>query len=100
MIPVKNSLIARILKVQAIVLYPFIFFADKKPDEILINHEMIHVAQIRKLGVLRFYFHYMREYFLNRLKGQKHNEAYRSISFEKEAYEKQNENKESKTTFS
>ena len=90
---VKNSRIAKVLNVQAIVLYPFVFFAEKNPGDILINHEMIHITQIKKLGVLRFYFHYIREYFSGRQKGLNHHEAYRSISFEKEAYENQDKDK-------
>lgn len=86
---VKNSLIARILNVEAIVLFPFIFFRSKKPNEILISHELIHVEQIKREGALKFYFKYLLEYSLLRLKKVPHYEAYRSISFEKEAYEKQ-----------
>lgn len=86
---IKNSLIARILNVEAIVVYPFIFFRTKSPNEILISHEMVHVDQIKREGVFKFYFKYLLEYSLLRYKKVPHYEAYRSISFEKEAYEKQ-----------
>ncbi len=90
MILIKNSRVARLLSVHAIVLYPFIFFADKNPDQVLLNHELIHVDQIKRHGVLKFYYLYLKEYFLLRLKGKKHYEAYKGISFEEEAYRKQN----------
>lgn len=93
MILIKNSRVARMFSVHAIVLYPFIFFADKNPDQILINHELIHVDQINRLGVLKFYFLYLKEYGTLRLKGKKHDEAYKGISFEEEAYRRQNETK-------
>lgn len=87
---VKKSIIAKTLGVEGIVLYPFIFFSDANPGPVLINHEMIHISQIKKNGILRFYLLYLKEYFVNRLKGMKHNEAYFSISFEKEAYQNPN----------
>ena len=59
---VKNSLLAKILRVEGIVLYPFIFFSSKSPGDVLINHELIHISQINRLGVFRFYFFYLKEY--------------------------------------
>jgi hypothetical protein len=88
---VKNSRVARIFKVSGIVLYPFIFLAPKNPDSYLLNHEMIHWDQIRRHGVLIFYFQYVREYLSLRKSGLGHNQAYRSISFEQEAYQFQND---------
>ena len=86
---IKNSKIANLLKVDGIVLYPFILFSSDIPSQVLINHELIHVQQIKRIGAVKFYFHYLKEYFQLRLKGNTHHNAYRSISFEKEAYEKQ-----------
>lgn len=93
MILIKNSRVARLFSVHAIVLYPFIFFADKNPEQVLINHELIHVEQIKNHGMLKFYFLYLKEYVVLRFKGKKHNEAYKAISFEEEAYRRQNENR-------
>ncbi len=84
---VKNSRLARILKVNGIVLYPFIFLAPADPDPVLLNHELIHWAQIRRHGVIRFYYLYLKEYVAMRGQGMKHDDAYRGISFEREAYE-------------
>ncbi len=83
---VKNSLIAKILRVNGIVLYPFIFLAPKDPDVFLLNHEMIHWNQIKRCGVFNFYFFYLKEYFVLRMSGHGHDQAYRAISFEQEAY--------------
>lgn len=80
------------INVDAIVLFPFIFFRSKDPDEVLISHELVHVDQIRREGMPQFYCKYLLEYFLMRLKKVPHNQAYRSISYEKEAYEKQKKN--------
>lgn len=90
MILVKNSRVARLLKVHAIVLYPFIFFAEENPGDVLVNHEMIHVAQIRRVGALKFYYQYLKQYCSQRISGKTHQQAYRCISFEKEAYDNQN----------
>lgn len=84
---IKNSILAKLLKVNGIVLWPFIFLAPRDPDMVLINHELIHWKQIKDTGVIRFYFLYLREYLIGRKKGFSHDQAYRLISFEKEAYE-------------
>lgn len=84
-----NSRIAKILNVRGIVIYPFVLFASATPDEFLLNHELIHLKQIKQHGVLKFYLLYLKEYSQHRLAGKSHDAAYRSISFEKEAYENQ-----------
>lgn len=83
---VKNSFLCKILRVNGITLYPFVFVREKRPDMTLVNHERIHYEQARRVGVLRFYVLYLGEYFQNRLRGMGHREAYREISFEKEAF--------------
>lgn len=55
-------------------------------SQVLINHERIHLRQQVELLILPFYVWYLTEYFINRLRGQSKNQAYRNISFEKEAY--------------
>lgn len=86
---IKNSLLAKLLKVEGIVLYPFVFFSAKSPVDRVIHHEMIHVVQVQRVGFFSFYFLYLKEYIACRLKGMDHSKAYRSISFEVEAYEKE-----------
>ena len=53
--------------------------------ERLLRHEIEHVRQINRLGFVRFYIRYGVEYARNRLAGMKSYEAYRSISFERDA---------------
>jgi hypothetical protein len=71
-----------------LTIYPFVFLKSTKlkDDEVLINHESIHLKQQLELLVLPFYFVYGIE-FLFRLVQYKHwKMAYRNISFEREAY--------------
>lgn len=53
---------------------------------VLRGHELVHVSQYERLGVPTFLFRYLREYAKARRGGAGHWEAYRSISFEREAY--------------
>lgn len=50
----------------------------------VLNHEKIHTAQMRELGYLPFYLLYVLEWLI-RLFGK--GNAYRNISFEREAYD-------------
>lgn len=57
-------------------------------NETLLNHERIHTAQMRELGFIFFYILYGLEWlFRLPFKGN----AYRNISFEREAYDHQNQ---------
>ena len=88
---IRNSRLAKFLNVDGIVLYPFIFCSEKKPSVKIINHELIHILQVRRDGVIRFYFNYLKEYIQFRKNGFKHREAYLAISYEVEAYSHQND---------
>lgn len=81
--------IPRLLKVEGIVLYPYVLFARREISPVLLAHEMVHVRQVRARGWLAFYGGYLREYLRGRLSGQSHDAAYRAISFEDEAYRTQ-----------
>lgn len=78
-------------KAHAITIFPFIFLINDqlKSNTVLINHEKIHIRQQLELLVLPFYLLYFIEYAYGRLRNMSHNEAYRNISFEKEAYDRQ-----------
>lgn len=54
--------------------------------EQLLRHELVHVQQIARLGIVRFYFQYMREYIALRRRGFSSSDAYQRISFETEAF--------------
>ena len=73
---------------RAITLYPFVFVRRRSDmhDPVLVNHEKIHLRQQAELLVLPFYVLYLLEYVRGRLKGLSHYEAYRQISFEREAF--------------
>ena len=83
---IKNCKFLRPLKINAIVIYPFVLYCDACPSEEIVRHEGVHLRQIQEEGVLRFYFQYLKEYLLNRKRGLNHHAAYRNISYEKEAY--------------
>ena len=65
-------------KARAMAFFPFVILAsDAKPDEVLINHEKIHLRQQLELLILPFYIWYLIEYYTK---------GYYNDSFEKEAY--------------
>lgn len=76
------------LSVNAMALYPFILLKNKaqKQDQILINHEKIHLQQQLELLILPFYMLYLINYLINLFKYKNHYLAYFNIVFEKEAY--------------
>ncbi len=75
------------MRVNGMAIFPFLFIKHKFPSKVLINHERIHFRQQIELLILPFYVWYVIEYLFNRVKGQTANQAYRNISFEKEAYQ-------------
>lgn len=54
-----------------------------------IRHEAIHTAQMRETGYVFFYIIYIAEYLILLCRYRNANRAYRSVSFEKEAYKYQ-----------
>jgi len=69
-------------------IFPFVFLKSKqlKQNEILINHEKIHLKQQLELLVIPFYLFYGIEFFIRLLQYKNWFLAYRNISYEKEAY--------------
>ncbi len=57
-----------------------------KNDEVLINHETIHIIQQLELLVVFFYPFYLIEYAIRLIQYRDQHKAYRNISFEREAY--------------
>lgn len=74
---------------RAITLFPFVFLTQSsdKANTQLINHERIHLRQQLELFIFPFYLLYLGEYIVHRLQGKSHYAAYRTISFEREAYD-------------
>lgn len=71
----------------AINLFGLLFVRkDANISEVTINHESIHTAQMKELWYIPFYILYLLEWIIRLpMKGN----AYRNISFEKEAYNNQ-----------
>ena len=54
--------------------------------ESLMRHELVHVRQVAACGLGRFLWRYGTEYVTNRRAGMSRDEAYRAISFERDAF--------------
>jgi len=66
------------MPIRAIAIFPFVFMrSDANPDDVLRNHERIHLRQQLELLVVPFYIWYLIEYY---------RKGYMNICFEKEAY--------------
>ncbi len=76
------------LPANGMALFPFILVQKEKSryDEVMIQHEIIHLRQQLELLVLPFYFFYLANYLYNRTIYSNHHEAYLNIVFEREAY--------------
>src|SRR6478752_730784 len=75
----------------AIALFPFILVSDKTIDKTLLNHEKIHIRQQLEFLLIFFYLWYGIEWCIHFIRVKNVNTAYRMISFEKEAYEKESD---------
>jgi len=87
MIVLVNSLLLR-KGFNGITLWPFILVRSKdlKEDPIFINHEKIHLRQQLELLIVFFYIWYGLEFLVRLLQYKNRYQAYRNISFEREAY--------------
>jgi hypothetical protein len=70
----------------AITLGRRIYVSSEQLSEALLRHELVHVRQAGALGLPRFLFRYAAEYVRYRRQGMAHDQAYRAISFEIEAF--------------
>ena len=84
---ITNCKFLALFDINAIVLFPFVLYRDKKPSSTIIAHEEVHLKQIRDAGAVKFYARYLYEYYKGRRQGLSHYEAYRNISYEIEAYD-------------
>ena len=71
-----------------IAIFPFVFLKNKgfRGDSVLINHERIHLRQQLELLLIVFYIWYGIEFLMRLIYLRNWHQAYRNISFEKEAY--------------
>lgn len=76
---------------RGMALYPFIFLKDKtlKDNEVVLNHERIHLRQQLELLIIPFYVWYAVEFFIRWIQFGDRTTAYYEISFEREAYAKE-----------
>ena len=72
---------------KAINLFGVLFVREGyKMNDIDINHERIHTAQMKELLYIFFYLWYIIEWLVLIIKYKDSHKAYRNIRFEKEAY--------------
>lgn len=69
----------------AMTIFPFIF-ARKSLSEKILNHESIHGEQQKETLIVFFLLLYILEYVIKLIITFNRNKAYKSISFEQEAY--------------
>ena len=74
------------LRPDGMALFPFILVRQPNPGPALLNHERIHLRQQAELGILPFYLWYVLEYLIRWFQYRDHYQAYRNISFEREAF--------------
>tara|TARA_B100000953_G_scaffold269156_1_gene238769 strand:- start:1187 stop:1513 length:327 start_codon:yes stop_codon:yes gene_type:complete len=76
---------------KGISLWPFVILENihLKKDKYFINHERIHLRQQIELLVIFFYVWYALEFFIRYASLKDGMQAYRNISFEKEAYRRE-----------
>lgn len=67
---------------------PF-YLANHEDATLIIAHELVHVGQIRRDGVFKFYFTYIKDFIYHYFKRGSWLEAYLSIPYERQAYELQ-----------
>lgn len=80
-------------KISGITLFPFIILrkSEYKQNKILINHEKIHLRQQVEMLIIFFYLWYVIEYYYWFFRLKNSYLAYKSISFEREAYAKEDD---------
>lgn len=73
---------------RGLTFFPFVFLRNEKDkqNEVLLNHERIHIRQQLELLVFPFFVWYGIEFLLRLFQYRNVNRAYRNISFEREAY--------------
>lgn len=75
---------------KCINLFGILFVKNNaKIDEVTINHERIHTAQMKELLYIPFYLFYVIEWLIRLIQFRNGYMAYRNISFEREAYQNQ-----------
>ena len=73
---------------SGLTIYPFVFLKHRssKTDDVLINHERIHLRQQLEMLILPFYVLYVLEFIFRYFQYKNWYLAYVNISFERESY--------------
>lgn len=76
---------------RGITIFPFVIVGDvsDREDVVMVNHERIHIRQQLELFILPFFIFYIVDYGIGLIRYRNRAEAYRNISFEREAYAKE-----------
>jgi len=78
---------------NAVAIWPFIILNNRslKNNDVLINHEKIHLQQQKEMLWLLFFIWYLVEYAVKLIRYKKPMIAYRNLSFERESYANEND---------
>jgi hypothetical protein len=78
---------------RGLALFPCVLlkYQCDKNDKIFLNHERIHLKQQLEMFIFPFYIWYFLEFCLRWIQYRNFDLAYRNISFEREAYNKEND---------
>lgn len=73
---------------RGLTIFPFVVVRSKNDlqDKVLLNHEKIHIRQQLELLIVPFFVWYFMEFLIRLAILRNGKEAYRTISFEREAY--------------
>ena len=76
-----------------LTIYPFVFIKEHnlKDNQRFLNHELIHLRQQLELMIIPFFIWYIIEFIFRYFQYGNWKLAYRNISFEREAYFKEND---------
>lgn len=87
MAPVLRKNVLAITLGRRIWIHPRVIETVPETFRLLLHHELVHVAQYERDGIARFLVRYAWEYLRGRWAGKSHYEAYRGVSYEREAWE-------------
>lgn len=93
--PTETSLLYRLMRGRAVAITfgRVVLFAglESYANTKIRRHELVHVAQYAKQGLLGFWVSYLASYFRRRFSGLSHRIAYLEIPQEAEAYDQQDD---------
>lgn len=73
---------------SGMTVFPFVVIRHRKlgNNAVFLNHERIHIRQQAELLIVFFFMLYATEYVIKLIKYRSRYDAYKNISFEREAY--------------